>query len=314
MRIVFMGTPEFAVPSLEALLKSDDRVVGIVTQPDRPRGRGQRLSPSPVKVIAQREQLPLLQPTKMKDPAFMAELSGWKPDFIAVAAFGRILPPAILSLPPRGCVNVHGSLLPKYRGAGPIQWAIINGETETGITTMLMEEGMDTGAILLQEAIPIAPEDTAGSLSSRLADLGGRLLVETLAQLKMGTLIPRPQDHAQASLAPLLKKEDGVIDWSLPATMIANRIRGLTPWPGAHTFLQADRWMIYRATPMDEAATSAPGQITAMTKDAIHVATGQGVLAIRELQPANGRRMPAAQYLAGHPLQIGMQLSPSPRL
>jgi len=314
MRIVFMGTPEFAVPSLEALLKSDDRVVGIVTQPDRPRGRGQRLSPSPVKVIAQREQLPLLQPTKMKDPAFMAELSGWKPDLIAVAAFGRILPPAILSLPPRGCVNVHGSLLPKYRGAGPIQWALINGETETGITTMLMDEGMDTGAILLQEAIPIAPEDTAGSLSSRLADLGGRLLVETLAQLKMGTLIPRPQDHAQGSLAPLLKKEDGVIDWSLPATMIANRIRGMTPWPGAYTFLQADRWMIYRATAMDEAATSAPGHITAVTKDAIHVATGQGVLAIRELQPANGRRMPAAQYLAGHPLQIGMQLSPSPRL
>ena len=236
MRIVFMGTPEFAVPSLEALLKSDDRVVGIVTQPDRPRGRGQRLSPSPVKVIAQREQLPLLQPTKMKDPAFMAELSGWKPDFIAVAAFGRILPPAILSLPPRGCVNVHGSLLPKYRGAGPIQWAIINGETETGITTMLMDEGMDTGAILLQEKIPIVPEDTAGSLSPRLADLGGRLLVETLAQLKAGTLTPRPQDHAQASLAPLLKKEDGVIDRSLPATMIANRIIGLTPWPGAHTF------------------------------------------------------------------------------
>ena len=314
MRIVFMGTPEFAVPSLEALLKSDDRVVGIVTQPDRPRGRGQRLSPSPVKVIAQREQLPLLQPTKMKDPAFMAELSGWKPDLIAVAAFGRILPPAILSLPPRGCVNVHGSLLPKYRGAGPIQWAIINGETETGITTMLMDEGMDTGAILLQEAIPIAPEDTAGSLSSRLADLGGRLLVETLAQLKMGTLIPRPQDHAQGSLAPLLKKEDGVIDWSLPATVIANRIRGMTPWPGAYTFLQADRWMIYRATAMDEAATSAPGHVTAVTKDAIHVATGQGVLAIRELQPANGRRMPAVQYLAGHPLQIGMQLSPSPSL
>ena len=186
MRIVFMGTPEFAVPSLEALLKSDDQVVGIVTQPDRPRGRGQRLSPSPVKVIAQREQIPVLQPTKMKDPSFMAELSGWKPDVIAVAAFGRILPLAILSLPPRGCINVHGSLLPKYRGAGPIQWALINGETETGITTMLMDEGMDTGAILLQENMAIAPDDTAGSLSPRLAELGGRLLVETLAQLKGG--------------------------------------------------------------------------------------------------------------------------------
>lgn len=314
MRIVFMGTPEFAVPSLEALLKSDDNVVGIVTQPDRPRGRGQRLSPSPVKVIAQREQLPLLQPTKMKDPAFLGELSSWKPDVIAVAAFGRILPPAILSLPPRGCINVHGSLLPKYRGAGPIQWALINGETETGITTMLMDEGMDTGAMLLQTRIDIDPEDTAGSLSSRLADLGGRLLVETLSQLKAGALTPCPQDHSQATLAPLLKKEDGVIDWSLPATSIANRIRGLTPWPGTFTFLGTDRWMIYRAVAIDAAATLSPGQITALTKDAIHVATGSGVLAIHELQAANGRRMPVAQYLTGHPLQTGMQLSQSASL
>jgi methionyl-tRNA formyltransferase len=311
MRIVFMGTPEFAVPSLEALLKSDDNVVGIVTQPDRPRGRGQRLLPSPVKVIAQREGIPLLQPIKMKDPAFMAELSSWNPDVIAVAAFGRILPPAILSLPPRGCINVHGSLLPKYRGAGPIQWALINGERETGITTMLMDAGMDTGAMLLQASIDIGPEDTAGSLSSRLADLGGRVLVETLSQLKAGTLTPRPQDHSQATLAPLLKKEDGVIDWSLAATSIANRIRGLTPWPGAFTFVGADRWTIYRAVVIDEATTLSPGQITALAKDAIHVATGSGVLAIRELQPANGRRMPAAQYLTGHPLQTGMQLSQS---
>src|SRR6185503_6389740 len=208
MRIVFMGTPEFAVPSLEALLKSDDQVVGIVTQPDRPKGRGQQLWLSPVKVIAQREGLPFLQPTKMKDPGFLNELSAWAPDVIAVAAFGRILPSVILSLPHRGCVNVHGSLLPKYRGAGPIQWALINGETETGITTMLMDEGMDTGAMLLRATMAIAPDDTAGSLSSRLADLGGRLLVETLAQLKAGTLTPRPQDHGQATLAPLLKKEE----------------------------------------------------------------------------------------------------------
>jgi methionyl-tRNA formyltransferase len=311
MRIVFMGTPEFAVPSLEALLKSDDRVVGIVTQPDRPRGRGQRLSPSPVKVIAQRQNIPLLQPTKMKDPSFMAELSGWKPDVIAVAAFGRILPPTILSLPSRGCINVHGSLLPKYRGAGPIQWALINGETETGITTMLMDEGMDTGAMLLQATMAIGPDDTAGSLSSRLADLGGRLLMETLAQLKAGTLTPRPQDHGQATLAPLLKKEDGAVNWTMSATSIANRIRGLTPWPGAYTFLKTERLTISRSVALDEATTLAPGQIIALTKDAIHVATGKGVLAIRELQPANGRRMPVAQYLAGHPLQTGMQLSQS---
>src|SRR5262245_57788448 len=204
MRVVFMGTPEFAVPSLEALLKSDDQVVGVVTQPDRPKGRGQQLSLSPVKLIAQREGLPLLQPTKMKDPGFLAELSAWTPDILAVAAFGRILPPVILSLPTRGCVNVHGSLLPKYRGAGPIQWALINGETETGITTMLMDEGMDTGAMLLQSSMAISPDDTAGSLSARLAEIGGRLLVDTLTQLKAGTLTPRPQDHSQATLAPLL--------------------------------------------------------------------------------------------------------------
>jgi methionyl-tRNA formyltransferase len=309
MRIVFMGTPEFAVPSLEALLKSEDTIVGIVTQPDRPKGRGQQLSPSPVKVIAQRQRIPLLQPTKMKDAGFMAELSAWKPDFIAVAAFGRILPAPILSLPPHGCINVHGSLLPKYRGAGPIQWAIINGETETGITTMLMDEGMDTGAMLLQESVPISPDDTAGTLSPRLAEVGGRLLAETLVQLKAGTLVPTPQDDSLATLAPLLKKEDGVIDWAMPAAVLANRIRGLTPWPGAYTFFQADRWTICRATAIEEETPHGPGQIAAFNNKAIYVATGRGMLAIRDLQPANSRRMPVGHYLAGHPLQVGMQLT-----
>lgn len=310
MRIVFMGTPEFAVPSLEALVKAE-QVVGIVTQPDRPKGRGQVLTPSPVKLIAQREHIPILQPTKMKDPDFLAALAAWKPDLIAVAAFGRILPPVILSLPPKGCINVHGSLLPKYRGAGPIQWAIINGETETGITTMLMDEGMDTGAMLLQEKISIDPDDTAGSLSPRLAEVGGRLLVETIAKLKAGTLVPRSQDPGQATLAPLLKKEDGAIDWTLPARTIGNRIRGLTPWPGAYTFLKADRWVIWRAVATNHTTSLAPGLVEAVTKDAIHVATGQGILAINELQPANSRRMPVAQYLAGHAVQVGMPLTQS---
>lgn len=308
MRIVFMGTPDFAVPSLEALLKSPDEVVGVVTQPDRPKGRGQVLTPSPVKQVALREHIPILQPTKMKDPDFLAALGAWKPDLIAVAAFGRILPPVILSLPPKGCINVHGSLLPKYRGAGPIQWAIINGETETGITTMLMDEGMDTGAMLLQEKIMITPDDTAGSLSPRLAELGGRLLVETLTRLKAGTLVPQVQDHAQATMAPLLKKEDGAIDWALSATAIANRVRGLTPWPGAYTFLGEDRWMLYRAVALTGASAEPPGRITAVTKDAIQVATGEGLLAVKELQPANSRRMTVAQYLAGHPIQAGLQL------
>jgi len=308
MRIVFMGTPDFSVPSLDALLKSDDRVVGIVTQPDRPKGRGQILAPSPVKGVAQRERIPVLQPTKMKDPQFLAALAAWKPDLIAVAAFGRILPPAVLTLPPQGCINVHGSLLPKYRGAGPIQWAIINGESETGITTMLMDEGMDTGAMLLQEKIAIAPDDTAGTLSPRMAELGGRLLVETIAQLKAGTLVPHAQDHAQATMAPLLKKEDGQIDWTKPAVSTANRIRGLTPWPGAYTFLGAERWTILKATAISGSGCERPGRITMITKQAIHVETGNGLLAIHEIQPANSRRMTAAQYLAGHALQTGLTL------
>lgn len=309
MRLVFMGTPDFASASLEALLRSDDSIVGVVTQPDRPKGRGQTLTPSPVKLLAEREKIPLLQPLKMKGPEFLQALAEWKPDLIAVAAFGRILPPAILSLPPLGCINVHGSLLPKYRGAGPIQWAIINGETETGITTMLMDEGMDTGAMLLQEAIPIAQDDTAGSLSPRLAELGGRLLVETIVRLKAGTLMPRPQDASQATMAPLLKKEDGVIDWALPAAVLANRVRGLSPWPGAYvTMAGGNRWTIWRALALPGPVTELPGIVVAVTTKAIHVATGEGVLAVTELQPANSRRMAVSQYLAGHPVAVGERL------
>jgi methionyl-tRNA formyltransferase len=309
MRLVFMGTPDFAVASLEALLRSEDSVVGVVTQPDRPKGRGEILAPSPVKLLAQQAQIPLLQPLKMKDLEFLQTLAGWKPDLIVVAAFGRILPPVILSLPPLGCINVHGSLLPKYRGAGPIQWAIVNGETETGITTMLMDEGMDTGAMLLQEAIPIMPDDTTGTLSPRLAELGGRLLVETITRLKAGTLMPRPQDASRATLAPLLKKEDGVIDWALPAAVLANRVRGLSPWPGAYTTMAGGRRLtIWRALALPSPVTKPPGIVVAVTTEAIHVATGEGVLAVTELQAANSRRMAVSQYLAGHPVAVGDRL------
>jgi methionyl-tRNA formyltransferase len=204
---------------------------------------------------------------------------------------------------------VHGSLLPKYRGAGPIQWAIINGETKTGITTMQMDEGMDTGAMLLQEAIPITADDTAGTLSPRLAELGGRLLVETIARLKAGTLVPRKQDSSQATLAPLLKKEDGAIDWALPATALANRVRGLSPWPGAYTSVAGgDRWTIWRALALPGPVAKPPGVVVAISNEAIHVATGQGVLALMELQPANSRRMAVSQYLSGHPVAVGLQL------
>ncbi len=315
MRIVFMGTPEFAVPSLEALLRSEDEVVGVVTQPDRPKGRGQTLTAPPVKVVCQRESIPFLQPTKMKEPAFLDALRGWQPDLIAVAAFGRILPPVILELPPKGCINVHGSLLPKYRGAAPIQWAVINGDTETGITTMLMDAGMDTGAMLLQERLPIAPDDTAGTLSPRLAEIGGRLLIETIRRLKDGTLPPKPQDDTQATMAPMLKKEHGLIDWQRSAREIANQVRGMSPWPGAYTFANGERWVISRAIAQGDAGQGQqPGSINEAGKDGIHVATGGGLLVIQELQPANSKKMTAVQYLAGHSIDQGLILSKDPGL
>ena len=311
MRIVFMGTPEFAVPSLEALLRSDDQVVGVVSQPDRPKGRGHQLVAPPVKLVAERAGIPILQPLKIRTPEFLQALSAWQPDLIAVAAYGRILHTPILRLPPMGCVNVHGSLLPKYRGAAPVQWAVINGETETGITTMLMDEGMDTGPMLLQEKLEISPDDTAGTLAPRLAELGGRLLVDTITQLKAGTLIAKMQDNGRATLAPLLKKEDGLIDWKMSATSLANRVRGLSPWPGAYTFFGEDRWNIWKAVSNVGATTDTPGTIVAVNKQAIVVATGDGLLEIREIQTANSKRMSVGQFLAGHRVMAGEQLGSS---
>ena len=312
MRIVFMGTPDFAVPSLEALLKSEHQVVGVVTQPDRPKGRGQEVVFSPVKVVCQRKGIPVLQPLKMKDPAFLDALRRWTPDVIAVTAYGRILPPAILALPPRGCINVHGSLLPKYRGAGPIQWAVIRGEQQTGITTMFMAEGMDTGDMLLQETVEIRADDTAGTLAPRLAEVGGRLLVETLRRLEAGTLTPQPQDDAQATMAPLLKKEDGVVDWTLSAMEIANRVRGLSPWPGAYTYVNGERWVLWRVAVGEEGSGAAPGTVTKVSKDRVEVATGEGTIQLIDIQPSNSRRMTMAQYLAGHRLAEGLKLQAIP--
>ncbi|NJN69892.1 MAG: methionyl-tRNA formyltransferase [Nitrospira sp.] len=308
MRIVFMGTPEFAVPSLEALLRSDDHVVGVVSQPDRPKGRGQQLVAPPVKLVAERAGIPVLQPLKIRTPEFLQALSSWQPDLIAVAAYGRILHTPILSLPPKGCVNVHGSLLPKYRGAAPVQWAIINGESETGITTMLMDEGMDTGAILLQERLKIMSDDTTGTLAPRLAEMGGRLLVETIAHLKAGTLTPQKQDDGQATMAPLLKKEDGLIDWTMSADSLTNRVRGLSPWPGAYTFWGEERWNVWRVVPSKSAVTDKPGTIVAVDKQSILVATGEGLLDLQEIQTANSKRMPVSQFLTGHKVTAGMQL------
>jgi methionyl-tRNA formyltransferase len=308
MRIVFMGTPAFAVPSLEALLRSDHQVVGVVSQPDRPKGRGQQLVAPPVKLVAEGAGIPVLQPLKIRTPEFLQALSSWQPDLIAVAAYGRILHTPILTLPPKGCVNVHGSLLPKYRGAAPVQWAVINGETETGITTILMDEGMDTGPMLLQERLEIMPDDTAGTLAPRLAELGGRLLVETIAYLKAGTLTPKRQDDTQATLAPLLKKEDGLINWTMSAASLANRVRGLSPWPGAYTFLGEERWNVWRVVPTKSAGTDKPGTIVAVDKQSILVATGEGLLDLQEIQTANSKRMPVSQFLTGHKVTAGMRL------
>ena len=318
MQVVFMGTPIFSVPTLEALLNSEFSVVGVVTQPDRPRGRGQALSYSPVKELAQSHRLPILQPDKMKQPDFLKTLADWNPDVIVVTAFGRILPKVILELPPHGCLNVHGSLLPRYRGAAPIQWAIINGESETGITTMLMDEGMDTGAILLQEPVPIGSQETAGELSVRLAHIGGRLLIDTLRRWIAQKIKPIVQDSSKATLAPLLKKEDGNIFWDSNAIDIANRIRGLSPWPGAFTFCQQDRLTIWKGFPcLDDAEVLSgqekPGTIVKVGKENLLVKTGNGLLSVTDIQPANRKRMSVAQFLSGRRLASGVKMTRGPQ-
>ncbi len=318
MRVVFMGTPAFAVPSLEALANSDHEVVGVVTQPDRPKGRGQVVVSCPVKELALSKGLPMRQPDKIKSPEFLQQLSEWKPDVIAVTAFGRILPKTILDLPPMGCVNVHGSLLPAYRGAAPIQWALIHGDTETGITTMLMDEGMDTGAVLLQQTIPIEPEDTALELGARMAEAGGALLVETLTRLAAQTVVPCAQDHSRATMAPLLKKEDGVIDWTQSATEIANRVRGLSPWPGSYTFHHEHRLIIRKGRVDSQGGPAGggqqPGTILAVGPKSFWVETGEGRIEVLEVQPANKKRMAVEQFLLGYALRAQDTLSPQPSL
>jgi len=312
-----MGTPTFSVPTLEALLDSEFSVVGVVTQPDRPRGRGQTLSASPVKELTQAHRLPILQPEKMKEPEFLKILEQWKPDVIVVTAFGRILPKIILDLPPRGCINVHASLLPRYRGAAPIQWAIINGESETGVTTMLMDEGMDTGAILLQDPVVIDPEETAGELSVRLARIGGRFLIETLRRWTSQEITPIVQDGSKATMAPLLKKEDGNLPWDRNAIEIANRIRGLSPWPGAYTFCQRERLTMWKGSSLVDHAEArsgdeVPGTIVKVGKESLLVRTGHGLLSVTEIQPANRKRMSVAQFVSGYQLTPGMKLTAEP--
>lgn len=304
LRAVFMGTPAFALPSFEALADSE-AVITVVTQPDRPKGRGEIVTPPPIKLAAQKRSIPVFQPERIrKDPVFIQQLEHLSPDLIVVVAFGQILPESVLKIPRFGCINVHASLLPKYRGAAPIQWAIIRGERETGVTTMQMDAGMDTGPILLLRALPIEPNETSVDLAARLARLGAEALVETLSLLKAGKLIPTQQDGSQATLAPLLKKEDGLIRWEESAEAIFNRARGVEPWPGTTTFYQGKRWKITKLRiGSPEGRWGQAGEIIRLSEKGLEVAAGMGYILINELQPEGGRRMTAQEYAAGHPIQ-----------
>jgi methionyl-tRNA formyltransferase len=307
---LFMGTPRFAVASLEAIANTGEKLIGVVTQPDRPKGRGELIASSPVKDWAVAQDIPVYQPAKVRDLEFLKQLRDLSPDLIVVVAFGQILPKTLLEIPRNGCVNVHASLLPRYRGAAPINWAIIRGERETGVTTMQMDEGMDTGPILLQERLPIESDETAESLAGRLQVTGARLLVRTIAELKAGRLKPKPQDSSQATMAPLLKKEDGLILWDQPAEAIVNLVRGLIPWPGAYTYYGPQLWRLLKVSalgPLLKHAT--PGEILEVKKDEVLVATADRIIRIEELQPENKRRMKTREYLAGHDLKAGTILS-----
>ncbi len=308
-RIVFMGTPDFAVPSLQTLLDSHHHVVGVVTQPDKKKGRGKKLAPPPVKVVAQLADIPVLQPTKIRTDEFYATLRDYRPDLIIVAAYGRILPAEILNLPPLGCINVHGSLLPRHRGAAPIQWAIIEGDKRTGITIMQMDEGMDTGDILFGASIDIEENETAGSLFDRLAQLGATTLRTALAKLEKGELTPTKQDESQAGKAPPLQKEMGCIDWTLPAERLDCLIRGLDPWPCAYTFLHGKRYRIFSPRVVHKEEDEPGGTILAADRNGILVATGDKALLLEELQPEGKKRLTAASFLCGHSVERGSRFT-----
>jgi len=305
--LVFCGTPRFAVPTLEKLVDAGFRVHLVVTQPDRPKGRGLELVASPVKESALKLHLPLTQPDRIKaNDEFRLQLTALKPDAIIVVGYGRIIPQWMLDLPPLGNLNLHASLLPKYRGAAPIQWAIANGETITGVTTMRIDAGLDTGDILLQQDLPIAPDDTAETLVPRLATMGADLVVETLRRLKTGTVHPRPQDNTQASLAPILKKEDGAVDFSHSANEIFNRIRGFQPWPGAHTKFRGKTMQIVKANPSTDALPPAELQVRA---DRLLVGCGHNTsLELLEIQLEGKKRSSAADFVRGYRPNAGEKL------
>ena len=306
MRIVFMGTPEFAVSSLKALAEANYEICGVFTQPDKAKNRGMKPQASPVKEYAMSAGLPVFQPAKMRDGEALALLQGLKPDLIAVAAYGKILPVDTLELPPLGCVNVHSSLLPEYRGAAPVNWAILNGEEETGVTIQRMAEEVDAGDILAQAKTSIDINENAAQLLARLAQMGAELLVETVRKLETGSAVATPQDERLASLAPMLSRELSPMDWDKPARQLHNQVRGLYPWPSAVAVFDGIRCKMIRTSFLYEKTGQPPGTVLQADKKGLRIACGDGgVLEILELQPDGKKAMSAAAFLMGHPIQTG---------
>lgn len=306
IRTVFMGTPEFALATLEGLLDFGLNLVGVYTQPDRPSGRGKKLTPPPVKVLAESRGLAVYQPLKLREPEVVSELQALAPDLIVVVAYGQILPKSVLAIPQYGCINVHASLLPAYRGAAPINKAIIDGRTETGITTMLMDVSLDTGDMLVKKVTAIGPYETAGQLHDRLALLGREAMEETLRQVCVGNLRPKKQDDALSCYAPMLKKEDGRIDWHRSALAIHNQVRGLDPWPGAYTHLDDEILKIADTVP--EEGDGASGTVVSAGPEGVRVACAKGILKIGALQLPGKKRLPAGEFLRGRPVLPGTRL------
>ena len=306
MRIVFMGTPDFAVPSLEALVAAGHEVCGVFSQPDKPVGRHQnKTKPTPVKTSALAHDIPVFQPETLRDGAALAQLKELAPELVVVAAYGRVLPDEMLSLPPKGCINVHSSLLPKYRGSAPIHWAVVNGDKETGVTIMHMALALDAGDIISQVKTPIDPDETVEMLHDRLARLGADLLVETVQNIADGTATRTPQDESQVTLAPMLSRELSPMDWTKPARTLHDQVRGLIPWPSATAELNGVKCKIFATAVLDETTGKAPGSVLAADKKGLKIACGEGtVLRIDTLQAAGGKRMAAADYLRGHPIPV----------
>jgi methionyl-tRNA formyltransferase len=312
MVVVFFGTPQFAVPTLRRLLDSSHSVAGVITQPDRPRGRGQKITHAPVKALALARGIPVYQPDRLKPPEVADTLRGWGADLGVVAAYGRIIPEQLLTIPRLGMINVHASLLPKYRGAAPVHRAVINGDSQTGVTIMRVVKELDAGSMFAKVTRPIGPDETSDVVESALADMGAELLLTIVEQLASGNARAEPQDETQATYASRLTKEEGLIDWTRSASDIHNRVRGLYPWPHAYTFFKGTRLIILRSAVADAGASAtSPGTILRATSEAIHVATGDGELAILEVQPEGRRAMRAHDFLLGHRLATGETFSES---